>query len=209
VQPLSQGTTDRKDSALYSRQSEYVVRVPCSASRAAYSRLIVNAGAAPPNLVRLHRVPTAPADRPIVSGRNAPRKCSCHPQKLRPNLEHGLVTTCNVRSRAFMSSPLTFLTALLRCLRTTHIALLGLGRLVFLAAASRSALAAENLFLRKQLALYQERKVKPHRAENSTRWLMAALSRLCSPFLLALVGVHWVAPALRRRSWKLLTSTGD
>ena len=51
-------------------------------------------------------------------------------------------------------------------------------RLVFLAARSRSALVAENLFLRKQLALLQERKVRPHRADDSTRWLMAALSRL-------------------------------
>src|SRR5258705_12034 len=37
---------------------------------------------------------------------------------------------------------------------------------------------AENLFLRKQLALFQERKVKPHRANDATRWLMAAVSRL-------------------------------
>jgi hypothetical protein len=28
------------------------------------------------------------------------------------------------------------------------------------------------------LALFQERKVKPHRADNATRWLMAALSQL-------------------------------
>jgi hypothetical protein len=43
---------------------------------------------------------------------------------------------------------------------------------------SRSALAAENLFLRKQLALFQERKVKPHRADDATRWLMVTVSRL-------------------------------
>jgi putative transposase len=44
---------------------------------------------------------------------------------------------------------------------------------------SRSALAAENLFLRKQLGLFQELKVKPRRPDDSTRWLMAAaLSRL-------------------------------
>ena len=46
------------------------------------------------------------------------------------------------------------------------------------AAKSRSALAAENLFLRKQLCLFQERKVPPHRADDSTRWMMAFLSRL-------------------------------
>jgi transposase InsO family protein len=38
--------------------------------------------------------------------------------------------------------------------------------------------AAENLFLRKQLALFQERKLKPHRATDSTRWLMAFLGRV-------------------------------
>lgn len=42
---------------------------------------------------------------------------------------------------------------------------------------SQSALAAENLFLRKQLALFQERKVKPHRANNATRFLMVLLGR--------------------------------
>ena len=35
---------------------------------------------------------------------------------------------------------------------------------------------AENLFLRKQLALCQERKVRPRRADASTRWMPAALS---------------------------------
>ena len=40
---------------------------------------------------------------------------------------------------------------------------------------SRRALAAENLFLRKQLALFQERKVEPHRADDSTRLIMVIL----------------------------------
>jgi hypothetical protein len=53
-------------------------------------------------------------------------------------------------------------------------------RLAFLAAHSRSALAAENLFLRKQPALFQERKVKPRRADDSTRWMMATLSQVFS-----------------------------
>jgi putative transposase len=34
--------------------------------------------------------------------------------------------------------------------------------LVVLVSRSRRALAAENLFLRRQLALFQERKLKPH-----------------------------------------------
>ena len=42
---------------------------------------------------------------------------------------------------------------------------------------SRSALAAENLFLRKQLALFQEREAKPRRPDDSTRFLMVVLSR--------------------------------
>jgi hypothetical protein len=40
------------------------------------------------------------------------------------------------------------------------------------------ALAAEKLFLRKQLALFQERKVKPRPARDADRWLMASLSRI-------------------------------
>ena len=53
-----------------------------------------------------------------------------------------------------------------------------LGRFMFLFSRPRVALAAENLFLRKQLALFQERKVRPRRAEDSTRWVMATLSRV-------------------------------
>src|SRR5215470_17783797 len=64
------------------------------------------------------------------------------------------------------------------CFRTISSVVVDLVRLVFLAAHSRRALAAENLFLRKQLALFQERKVKPRRADDSTRWIMATLSRL-------------------------------
>jgi hypothetical protein len=39
------------------------------------------------------------------------------------------------------------------------------------------ALAAENLFLRKQLALYQERHVKPRHATNATRLTLVRLAR--------------------------------
>jgi transposase InsO family protein len=41
---------------------------------------------------------------------------------------------------------------------------------------SRAQLAAENLFLRKQLALYLERQVKPRRADDATRITLVALS---------------------------------
>ena len=43
---------------------------------------------------------------------------------------------------------------------------------------SRSALTAENLFLRKQLAFYQERQVRPRRATDATRLTMVWLGRL-------------------------------
>ena len=48
-------------------------------------------------------------------------------------------------------------------------------RFMALLARSRTALAAENLFLRKQLAFYQEHKIKPRRFDNVTR-LMLMLS---------------------------------
>jgi transposase InsO family protein len=77
-----------------------------------------------------------------------------------------------------MSAPLIFFTAVRYCLLTAGNVFFGLSRLVFLAVRPRAALAAENLFLRKQLALFQERQVKPRRANDATRWLMAAVSRL-------------------------------
>ncbi|MGB5458118.1 MAG: hypothetical protein WBO16_09035 [Gammaproteobacteria bacterium] len=42
----------------------------------------------------------------------------------------------------------------------------------------RGALAAENLFLRKQLAMYQERKLKPRRPDAAFRVALVLLSRL-------------------------------
>src|SRR6476661_5785993 len=68
--------------------------------------------------------------------------------------------------------------AVAHCFRTLSAVAFDLVRLAFLTAHSRSALAAENLFLRKQLALFQERKVKPRRADDSTRWMTATLSRI-------------------------------
>jgi hypothetical protein len=43
---------------------------------------------------------------------------------------------------------------------------------------SRAALAAESLFLRKQLALFEERKAQPHRATDAVRFVMSAPGRL-------------------------------
>src|SRR5271166_5419216 len=42
----------------------------------------------------------------------------------------------------------------------------------------RKAIAAENLFLRRQLALYQERKVDPRRIDPATRITLVLFSKL-------------------------------
>ena len=53
---------------------------------------------------------------------------------------------------------------------------------------SRSASAAENLFLRKQLAFYQERKVAPRRFDSLSRFILVLLS-CCFAWKDALVNV--------------------
>jgi len=61
-----------------------------------------------------------------------------------------------------------------------HVALalaLDLVRFVALAFRSHGSLAAENLFLRKQLAYYLERQVKPRRADTPTRLTLVLLGR--------------------------------
>ena len=50
--------------------------------------------------------------------------------------------------------------------------------LMFSARRSRAHLAAENLFLKKQLALYLERQVQPRRADDATRITLVTLSRM-------------------------------
>jgi putative transposase len=52
-----------------------------------------------------------------------------------------------------------------------------LASLISSALRSRAHLATENLFLKKQLALYRERQVKPRRADDATRMVLVALSR--------------------------------
>lgn len=51
-------------------------------------------------------------------------------------------------------------------------------RFLLLGTRSSAALKAENIFIRKQLALYLEREVKPRRASNTTRLSLVLLSRL-------------------------------
>jgi len=62
--------------------------------------------------------------------------------------------------------------------RTAHCVFWDSLRLVARACRSRGAVEAENLFLRKQLALFQERHVQPRCIDDSTRWLMSFLSQL-------------------------------
>ena len=60
----------------------------------------------------------------------------------------------------------------IRCL------LLDVVTLAHLTLTSRAQLAAENLFLRKQLALHHERLDKPRRPDPATRVIVVLLSRL-------------------------------
>ena len=70
------------------------------------------------------------------------------------------------------------LDALWKLLRTTAGVFLDLLTFFRLTLRTPQAVAAENLFLRKQLALYVERKKRPHRATDAIRFTLAQLSRL-------------------------------
>jgi hypothetical protein len=61
------------------------------------------------------------------------------------------------------------LPSLAHFLRTFQHVLVDLCRLLVLMVRSHRSIAAESLFLRRQLALFQERKLKPHRADDSTK----------------------------------------
>jgi len=82
-----------------------------------------------------------------------------------------------MRSLTFMRFLEDWLKSLRHSIRTASHVLLNFLRLFASTCRSRSALEAENLFLRKQLALFQERQTKARRADDSTRWLMSFASR--------------------------------
>src|SRR5581483_1129496 len=63
-----------------------------------------------------------------------------------------------------------------RGLVTTSQILLAFAQLARLRLRSPRAPAAENLLLGKQLARFQERRVKPHRAKDSTGWVIPRTS---------------------------------
>jgi len=83
-----------------------------------------------------------------------------------------------VRYSSVMSPLSIWLKAFRYCAGTINPVLFDLIELLRLATKSRTALVAENLFLRKQLAMFQERNIRPHRAQDPARWLMACSSRL-------------------------------
>jgi putative transposase len=76
-----------------------------------------------------------------------------------------------------MSFSNDWLNPLRQLVRTVFRVLLDLLGLVVLTCRSRSATEAENLFLCKQLALFQERQSKPRRADDATRWLTTLMSQ--------------------------------
>ena len=90
-----------------------------------------------------------------------------HPHTMR---NRAAVTFCTFMSRSSVFS------AVAHCVRTLSL-VVDLVRLASLAVHSHSALAAENLFLPKQLPMFRERKAQPRRSDDATRWIMAALSR--------------------------------
>lgn len=67
--------------------------------------------------------------------------------------------------------------ALKHLLTASLVLLLDLLRFVSLTVRSGAALRAENLFLRRQLALYAEREVKARQAKDGTRLVFILLSR--------------------------------
>lgn len=81
-----------------------------------------------------------------------------------------------VRSWTFMRPLIDWWKASRHLILTACRVLSDLLRLVAGMFRSRTAVEAENLFLRKQLALFQERKAKASRADDATRWLMGFLS---------------------------------
>lgn len=63
-------------------------------------------------------------------------------------------------------------------IRTALLLVRDLLHFVALSCSSHNSLAAENLFLRKQLAFYLERRVKPRRLDDATRIALVVLARL-------------------------------
>jgi hypothetical protein len=80
--------------------------------------------------------------------------------------------------------PASIFQPLTRSLTTLSSVACDLVRLVVVLFRSRRALTTENIFLRKQLALFQARKVKPHRAHDSPAG-RAGDERMTEPYTLS------------------------
>jgi transposase InsO family protein len=88
------------------------------------------------------------------------------------NFKPTAISGCGILSFLLKLNPLSALPLNTLCL------LLDTLRFIKLSLRPRSALAAENLFRRKQLALYLERMAKPQRAKDAARLTLVLLSRL-------------------------------
>ena len=75
--------------------------------------------------------------------------------------------------------------------------------LLVLTARSRRSIEAENLVLRRQLALFKERGIKPRRIDAATRLSLAWLSRLCDWRLCVIVVRPETIVRWHRAGWRL------
>src|ERR1700682_3265237 len=85
---------------------------------------------------------------------------------------------CSRHAAVACSSPMRTADSLLRLVPILLFLAQDAFRFLLLGTRSSAALKAENIFLRKQLALYLEREVKPRRASDATRLSLVLLSRL-------------------------------
>jgi putative transposase len=81
--------------------------------------------------------------------------------------------------------------------------------MVRLVLTSRAQLAADNLFLRKQLALYQERRSKPRRADAATRVALVLLSQFLDWRSLLTVIKPETLIRWHRQGWRLFAGSLD
>jgi len=79
-----------------------------------------------------------------------------------------------------------------------------LARLIMLSVRSRRAIEAENLVLRRQLALFKERGVQPRRIDAATRASLALLSRWCDRRSCLVVVRPETVVRWHRAGWRLL-----
>src|SRR6202171_3404992 len=105
------------------------------------------------------------------------RKKSVHDEFIGANLRHRQ-GCCHQRTRGMLVSPMRTAHSLLRLVFILFSLAQDAIRFLLLGTRSSAAIKAENIFLRKQLALYLEREAKPRRATDATRLSMVLLSRL-------------------------------